>query len=119
MEAPDFLPLGSVCRVKGSDKRLMIIARGLALLQEGQEYYYDYGSCLYPEGMMRDEAVYFNHETIEEVYWEGFDDKENKVFCQLIKTSLEQLDIPKGNPAPLEAQTSEPVKEETDGFQLN
>lgn len=103
MECPDFLPLGSIVVVKGSTKKLMVISRGLALAQREGVRYYDYGACLYPEGLMGDAVVYFNHEGIQRVVHEGFADEENVLALESLAESLRYVEIEKGDPAPLEA----------------
>lgn len=61
MEAINFLPLGSIVSVKGNPKKILIIARGLATNFKGKTYYFDYGGCTYPEGLIGDAVAYFNH----------------------------------------------------------
>lgn len=52
MSDAKMLPLGSVVILKGNVKKMMIIARLIALPVKGQVYRFDYGACLYPEGMV-------------------------------------------------------------------
>ena len=60
MSEAKMLPLGSVVILKGNVKKMMIIARLIALPVKGQVYRFDYGACLYPEGMVGDSLIYFN-----------------------------------------------------------
>ena len=103
MKTPDFLPLGSIVIVRGSTKKLMIISRGLALSQDIGLRYYDYGACLYPEGLMGDTVIYFNHEGIQKVVHEGYADDENDLALESLAESLKYVEIEKGDPAPLKA----------------
>lgn len=106
METPDFLPLGSIVIVRGSTKKLMVISRALALSQDVGMRYYDYGACLYPEGLMGDTVVYFNHEGIQKVVQKGYADKENDLVLENLAESLKYVDIEKGDPEPLKAPAS-------------
>ena len=44
IEVPDFLPLGSIVKVEGAPKKLMIVSRGLVFQKDdGQKEHCDYG----------------------------------------------------------------------------
>ena len=89
MSEVKMLPLGSVVILKGNVKKMMIIARLIALPVKGQVYRFDYGACLYPEGMVGDSLIYFNQE--------GYTDDDNEIMLENIEAMLQQTDIPKGN----------------------
>lgn len=97
MEAMEFLPLGTICIVKGNTKKLMIIARGVATVMEGNPLYFDYGACLYPEGLLGDSLIYFNREDIQKVVHEGFVNDENELALENLVAAIETSDIPKGD----------------------
>lgn len=101
METPEFLPLGSIVIVKGNVKKLMIIARGLALKQHGENRYFDYGACTYPEGLLGDEVIYFNHDVIRKTVFTGYTDDDEEMMVVSLKETLEAVDMLKGDPAPL------------------
>lgn len=101
MEAPDFLPLGSIVVVRGNTKKVMIISRGLALAQDEGPRYYDYGACLYPEGLMGDAVIYFNHEGIQKIVHEGYVDEDETLILDSLGESLKYITIEKGDPVPL------------------
>ncbi len=102
MEAPEFVSLGTICIVKGNTKKLMVIARGVALkLSEGLRYF-DYGACAYPEGLMGDQVIYFNHDTIQKVVFEGFTDEDNELMLENLSQSIKVLDMEKGSPKPVQ-----------------
>ncbi len=105
-ENTTFLPLGSIVIVKGNTKKIMIIARGLATFIEDEAKYFDYGACLYPEGMMGDSLIYFNNEDIQKIVAEGFSDDDNELMLDNLKMWIEQADIPKGNPTELQKNTT-------------
>lgn len=100
MEAPDFLPLGSIVVTKGSTKKIMIIARGLAVTQAEGPRYYDYGACLYPEGLIGDQVIYFNHEVINKVFFEGYTDDDEALAIENITEGLKYVTLEKGDPQP-------------------
>ena len=47
-----FLALGSIIKVRDTEKKLMIISRGLKLIQNEEEKIVDYGTVPYPEGII-------------------------------------------------------------------
>lgn len=71
MKKEDILPLGSVVQVEGETKKLMIVQRAMMAPLEDGEYYFDYGGCFYPEGILGDQIFYFNHEYIANVVEKG------------------------------------------------
>ena len=97
MSEAKMLPLGSVVILKGNVKKMMIIARLIALPVKGQVYRFDYGACPYPEGMVGDSLIYFNQEDIFKVVQEGYTDDDNEIMLENIEAMLQQTDIPKGN----------------------
>ena len=85
---PDkFLPIGTVVMLKGGTKRIMITSFLTAPVND-EKNLYDYGGCLYPEGVISsDETLLFNHDSIEKVYHMGLVDEEEKEF----KRNLNEL----------------------------
>ena len=78
------LPIGSVIRLAGGEKRLMIYGVKQSD-NEGDGKEYDYVAVLYPEGNLGTEYQYmFNHSDIEDVYFRGFEDIERQNFIELI-----------------------------------
>ncbi|MDF7641251.1 DUF4176 domain-containing protein [Bifidobacterium sp. ESL0784] len=106
MERVDFLPLGSVCRVKGIDGRMMVIARGEQVGFPDGPRYFDYGGCLWPEGLVGDRMAYFNREGIVEVVRRGFSDEEDREYVKKTNDAIAQIDLPRGNP-PEDVQDAE------------
>lgn len=103
IEAPEFLPLGSIISLEGNPKKMMVVGRALVIENEGRQEYCDYGLCLYPEGMLGDVAIYSNHENIQTVHARGFSDAEDEAARSAITAALSRLEVPKANPEPLEA----------------
>ena len=81
----DYLPLGSIVILKKMAKKVMIISRVLKVNEKGTLKEYDYAGCGYPEGLMGDRILFFNHDNIEEVYFSGCDDDENKKIADILK----------------------------------
>lgn len=101
MSDTKLLPLGSVIVLKGSTKKMLIIARVIAAPVKGDLYRFDYGACLYPEGMVGDSLIYFNHEDVFKVVQEGYSDDDNELMLEHISSVVSTTDIPKGNVAEL------------------
>lgn len=79
------LPIGSVVRLAGGTKRLMILGY-LRYVGEDKSVIADYSGCLYPEGFISPNENYlFNHEKIESIYALGYcDDKQEKFTEELL-----------------------------------
>ena len=86
-----FLPIGTVVRLKGATKRLMIIGF-CAIAKEDQAKVYDYSACMFPEGLLSsDQTAVFNHDQIEKVFYMGLVDDEEKEFKGKLNTLITQL----------------------------
>ena len=72
----EFLPLGSIVQLKGGVKKIMIIARGAFAVVKGEKRYFDYGACTYPEGVIGDALLYFQHKDIQKIVYRGYEDEE-------------------------------------------
>lgn len=101
MKETTMLPLGSIIILKGNTKKMMIISRVIAVPVKGNIYRFDYGACLYPEGLVGDSLIYFNDEDIFKVVQEGYSDEDNDLMLENIAAVIDQTDIPKGNVAEL------------------
>lgn len=86
----ELLPIGSVVLLKNASKRLMIT--GYAPLKGNNEYF-DYMGCLYPEGYLSLEtSLLFNKEDIEKIYCIGFSDPETVKFMDFLKNDFKSLE---------------------------
>ena len=94
MEQVEFLPLGSIIILRGTVKKLSIAQRGVQLPSEddGAPRYFDYGAILYPEGLVEDQLVYFNHEQILKVIFEGYRDEDDALIVGELNRILKTLD---------------------------
>ncbi len=85
MEFDYLLPIGTVVKLKGGKKRLMVfgIKQMQKLNENDSSKEYDYIGVLYPEGNLGAKSQFlFNHEDIEVVYYRGFEDIERQKFIE-------------------------------------
>ena len=88
----NFLPIGSVVKLKGGQKRLMITGFLQVEQEENKKNVWDYSGCLYPEGMITSENNYvFNHSQIEDIYFTGLVDEEEEEFKKRLKEAVKEL----------------------------
>lgn len=88
-----YLPIGTVCLLKDSKKRVMIIGFcGYSNDKEEDGKVYDYIGCVYPEGFISSNInLLFNHEQIETIYSLGYFDEEEYQFKQNLKNELDSI----------------------------
>lgn len=85
----ELLPIGSVVLLKGGSKRLMIVGRVVS--RDGGEEISDYIGCFYPQGIVdTDNLFFFNHESIEAVFFIGFQDSEEIEFKNEVLGKLDE-----------------------------
>lgn len=94
-----FLPIGTVVLLKGGKKELMIIS--YCIVPSGEAYdkngkvdvgnkMFDYGGCVYPEGMITSDQLFaFNHEQIEKIVYKGYETDNQKEISRVLKGGLE------------------------------
>lgn len=79
-----FLPIGSVVKLKGATKEIMIV--GYCPVDPKESIIYDYTACLYPEGIINsNQLLLFYHDQIETIYFVGFENDEYKKIDKTIK----------------------------------
>ncbi len=76
-----YLPIGTVVLLKGGNKKVMILS--YLIFSNGDDKdkkMYDYGGCMFPEGVMdSNTGIGFNHTDIEKIVHLGLEeDKEYK-----------------------------------------
>lgn len=75
-----FLPIGTVCLLKGGKKRVMI-AGYCVISKEQPDVIFDYNGCLFPEGIVSlDNVLAFNHDQIDKIYYMGYKDENDREF---------------------------------------
>lgn len=95
----ELLPVGSIVRLIGGEKRLMVCGR--IICQSESNEIYDYVGCLYPEGISSsDDMYFFNRDAIEDIYFIGFQDKEEMTYRQEILGKLGELEVVDGQIVP-------------------
>lgn len=84
IERIDYLPLGSIVILNGGVQKVVINARGLVTLAVDPPGFFDYGGSLYPQGIIGDQILYFNHRDIAKVVFEGYSDDDDKMMVDNI-----------------------------------
>ena len=97
----DLLTIGSIVKIKGAKRDLMICGRVVA--RTGSEEVYDYVGCLYPEGIMDPSSLYFfNRDAIAECIYPGYDGPEEQEFKEKVLGNLGELEVVDGQVVPKE-----------------
>lgn len=97
-----FLPIGTVVLLKGGKKELMIMGY---CIMPGDEAYdkkgkvdvsdkvFDYGGCVYPEGMITSNQLFaFNHDQIERVSFVGYQTDNQKELSNMLKGARSEIE---------------------------
>ena len=96
MEHNYILPLGSVLRVKNGKGTLMVIGRAQLFNNQGTIGYFDYSAVLYPRGLIsNNNFVFFNHEDIAEVIFEGYRSEDEIAFADRYEEEISKVTYPK------------------------
>lgn len=81
------LPIGSVVKLKGAEKFLMIFGVRQTDTTENREY--DYIGVMYPEGNLGENLRFmFDHDDIEETVFKGFENAERTEFLSKLHEFL-------------------------------
>ncbi len=89
-----YLPIGSIVKVKGLNKKMMI-AGYYSLEYKNSVKIYDYAGYVYPEGLLvKNNSFSFNHSDITNVEFMGYMDEAYKTLNQNL---LGQLEMPSKN----------------------
>ena len=97
-EKIEYLSLGSIIILKGSVKKIMIISRGMVTVPNETPVFFDYGGVTYPEGLVGDQILYFNHENIVKVVFSGYSDDDEQMMVDNINEWYMNSEIIKGDP---------------------
>nr|WP_278250512.1 DUF4176 domain-containing protein [Enterococcus hirae] len=90
------MPIGSVVKTKKGNVKLMIVGRAQLYNNEGTIGYFDYSALIYPEGITsQQEFAFFNHEDIQEIYFEGYRDEVEKKFAERYEDNIKNTSYPK------------------------
>ena len=70
---------------------------GRVVCKSGSDEIYDYVSCLYPQGILGDDSLFFfNRDAIEELFFIGFQDQEEMTFRKGVLDTLGELQVVDG-----------------------
>ncbi len=87
----NFLPIGSIVKLKDVDKKVMVIGF-CSMAKDGSGKVFDYAGCFYPEGYMAaDKTCLFNNADVEEIIDRGFVDPEEKDFKIKLNSLISQI----------------------------
>ena len=88
----NMLPIGSIVRTEGAQRKLMVIGR--VVTTEENDTIFDYVGVPYPEGINdTDKMYFFNRDQIEELLFIGFQDQEALLFQSEVLDKLGELKI--------------------------
>ncbi|MGN1083924.1 MAG: DUF4176 domain-containing protein [Lachnospiraceae bacterium] len=89
--ARELFPLGTVVKLKDTEKLMMICGYASATAAR-PGYIYDYSGFVYPEGYVDMYKVYqFNNEQIEGIVAMGYQDRETIVYMHALEEKLQEL----------------------------
>ena len=107
-----FLPIGTVVLLKGGKRELMIIS--YCIVPSGEAYdkngkidvsnkMFDYGACVYPEGMITSDQLFaFDHEQIEKILFMGYETENQQKISKILIGGLEEMAKRKESEKPVE-----------------
>ena len=88
----NMLPIGSVVRSIGAERKVMVVGR--IVTTEEKDVIYVYVAVPYPEGVgASDQMYFFNRDQIEELLFIGFQDSEALEFQREVLDNLKELTI--------------------------
>lgn len=92
----ELVPLGTVVKIKGSEKLMMVCGYASTSAAKPKALY-DYSGFLYPEGYVDMHKVYqFNNEQIEGIVAMGYQDIETNRYLRALEGKLQELRGEKG-----------------------
>ncbi|MCD5324196.1 MULTISPECIES: DUF4176 domain-containing protein [Pontibacillus] len=84
----EILPIGSIVKLEGGNKKLMIYGRKQRMKNSGEVF--DYLGCPYPEGYISLEYSFvFNHVQIKEIVFRGLINGEEEEFVSNVLSQVE------------------------------
>lgn len=87
----ELFPLGTVVKMKGTDKLMMICGYASATASK-PGYVYDYSGFIYPEGYVDMNKVFqFNNEDIEGLVAMGYQDREVITYVRAVEEQLQKI----------------------------
>lgn len=94
MDFNKLLPVGSVVLLENAQKKVVIMGvMPVKHKSPGQDITYDYMGVPYPEGFIGNEAgLLFNHDSIIEICFTGYRNKERDMFIAMLQTIADSAD---------------------------
>ena len=91
------MSLGSIIYLQEGTQKLMIVGRGVIFDDEetGEQVFADYMGVLYPLGLQTESTIFFQHENIDKVVFEGYSDEEEDRFLEIYNTWTKTLTVPR------------------------
>jgi len=92
------LPLGTIVYLKEATVKLMVVGRGATFDAGEGESFTDYIGVSYPTGIDPKDALFFNHQDIDEVVFTGYSDEEEERYLKIYEEWREkQPNLKKSN----------------------
>lgn len=90
-------PLGTVVYLQDGTEKIMVVGRGVIFHddEKDEDAFVDYMGCLFPTGINPNNTIFFNHENIDKVVFEGLKDEEEERFQQVYNEWVEKVTVPK------------------------
>ena len=86
----ELLPIGSVVLLKEGAKKVMVF--GVKQTDKATNEEHDYIGVVYPEGNLGEELqFFFEHDSIAEVFFRGYEDDERKAFIDRLSAYYDNL----------------------------
>ena len=86
-----FLPIGTVVLLKGGKHPVMITAY-CVFATATKKNIYDYGGCLYPQGIVDSNIVHaFNHDMIDKIIFKGYETEESKKLSETLNQNYNEI----------------------------
>ena len=91
------LPLGSIVYLEEGNQKLHIIGRGITFddPDTGEQVFTDYMATLYPQGWQNEDVLFFQHDNIDKVVFEGYSDEEEECYMEIYSEWESHLDVPR------------------------
>jgi len=103
-EKVEYLPLGSIVIIKGGTQKVVINARGLVTMATNPPSFFDYGGSIYPQGIIGDQILYFNHSDIANVVFKGYTDEDDELMKGNINEWYSKSKFQRADPNKLKKQ---------------
>ncbi|MDN6071310.1 MAG: DUF4176 domain-containing protein [Lactococcus plantarum] len=85
------LPLGTIVYLKEGTAKLMIVGRGASFDNGEGQSFSDYVGVVYPNGIDPEDALFFNHQDIDEVVFTGYSDEEEDRYLKVYDEWKEEM----------------------------